>query len=349
MRRISPPFSDATPTDWASREATHPPLSFDEVALAVRHLFGLTGELSVLAVEREQVFALSSPNGNRHVVRVASNTQGELLRMQHAALASIAVTDATLPVPRQVPALGRATAEPFEVWNDHYAVRVLTYLPGQPVFEPRDPTALRNIGYAAARLDAALGRTQTAPGRYPLLWDIMRADRLLEMSSHVSDTQLRRQATRVLERFCSKGLPALRSLPAQIIHNDLNPKNLLFEKQDQSVVTGIVDFGDAIVAPRVVDLAIAIARFTHPTHPRMTSRLLVDGYQTRSPLEPLELALLHGVVCARLAIRIFIWSWRAAVDGVPATAALEESSRMLSVMQSPEARQWWIDGAMPVE
>ncbi len=78
-------------------------------------------------------------------------------------------------------------------------------------------------------------------------------------------------------------------------------------------VAGIVDFGDIVHTSLVTDLAAALAsvlRGRDPDDVFRSARLMLDGYQSVTPLEPLELELVGDLLAARLAAIVTISAWR---------------------------------------
>ncbi|MBQ0818729.1 phosphotransferase, partial [Microvirga sp. HBU67558] len=79
------------------------------------------------------------------------------------------------------------------------------------------------------------------------------AHRLRPLLVHVEDLRRRALVERFLDRFEQFVLPAMPNLRTQVIHNDLNPHNVLVAERDHDHVTGVIDFGDAVLAPLVND------------------------------------------------------------------------------------------------
>jgi len=96
-------------------------------------------------------------------------------------------------------------------------------------------------------------------------------------------------AARCLDGFVSHALPALGRLRSQVIHNDFNPHNLLVDAGDPSRITGIIDFGDMVWGPRVIDLAVAAA-YHVPVDGNPLAEIidLVTAYHSVNPLQPHE-------------------------------------------------------------
>ena len=95
------------------------------------------------------------------------------------------------------------------------------------------------------------------------------------------------------------------------MHGDLALDNVLLD--DRNRVVGIVDFGDIMHSSLVTDLAAAMAsvlRGRDPGHVFRSARLMLDGYQSVTPLEQLELDLVGDILQARLAVIVTISAWR---------------------------------------
>lgn len=74
---------------------------------------------------------------------------------------------------------------------------------------------------------------------------------------------------------------------------------------------GVIDFGDAVHAPRINELAIAASYFIDPALGLDASlATLVEGYRQEAELLPEELELLPDLICTRLATRILLTHWR---------------------------------------
>jgi len=104
--------------------------------------------------------------------------------------------------------------------------------------------------------------------------------------------------------------PELSGLGEQVIHADLHFGNLHAGAEDGALISGIVDFGDMLQAPLVVEVATC---FDDPL-PAMAQ--LLAGYQSVLPLQTAEHALLQSCIMTRLAITYVIFSWRLANQGV---------------------------------
>jgi Putative homoserine kinase type II (protein kinase fold) len=102
-------------------------------------------------------------------------------------------------------------------------------------------------------------------------------------------------------------LPKLSSLGQQTIHNDPNDYNILVsgEKYQSLNVSGIIDFGDICVAPRVCDLSIAAAYIVlYNSEPEKMLAAFVSGYHSVYPLSTEEIDLVWRLLRMRLAVSV---------------------------------------------
>jgi Ser/Thr protein kinase RdoA (MazF antagonist) len=194
-------------------------------------------------------------------------------------------------------------------------VRLFTFVSGEPI-EGREPSPAlyRDIGRNLAALDKALGEFRNPPAEHLLLWNVHRAANLLPFICHVNPPDRRKMVERVFKRLEGHALKNLGALRSQVIHNDFNPKNVLVESSSPNRVSGIIDFGDLVESALIIDLGVAISRQVHLTDTLVSACEIVRGYHTTLPLEDREVVTLFDVICARLAIRAVIWSWRGSLQ-----------------------------------
>ncbi len=236
-----------------------------------------------------------------------------VLDFETAALEHIARADPELPVARQLAAPDggyRPTVRGPD--GDHY-VRLFQRLSGRSMAlgDQLDDAALAAYGATTARLAAAL-RSFFHPGAgRRLLWDTANASELRPLADSIADPRQRALVTGALDLYEDRALPAWPRLRAQVVHGDLALDNVLLD--ERGFVCGIVDFGDLVHTALLVDLVAALAsalRGRPPADVYRSARLFLDGYQSRTPLEPLELELLPVLLGARLATIVTISAWR---------------------------------------
>ena len=287
--------------------ATRPPeVPQAEVhALLARH-YGLAGSLTRLTSERDLNLHLVA-GAQGYVVKFANRAEPRAVTdFQTAALLHLEGNG--LPVPRVVRTRSGATA----VETAQGLMRVLTYLEGRPMHSaPASSARRRAMGEMAARISLGLQGFAHAGADHVLQWDIRQASALRPLLAHVPQ-DIAALCTATLDRFDAEVAPHLAMCRWQVVHNDLNPHNVLVDAENPDQIAGILDFGDMVRTPLVCDLGVAAS---YQVDPSAALDSLVDftaAYHRVLPLTPVELALVPDLTAARMLTTICITSWRAA-------------------------------------
>jgi Ser/Thr protein kinase RdoA (MazF antagonist) len=287
--------------------ATRPPeVPQAEVhALLARH-YGLAGSLTRLTSERDLNLHLVT-GAQGYVVKFANRAEPRAVTdFQTAALLHLEGNG--LPVPRVVRTRSGATA----VETAQGLMRVLTYLEGRPMHSaPASSVRRRAMGEMAARISLGLQGFAHAGADHVLQWDIRQASALRPLLAHVPQ-DIAALCTATLDRFDAEVAPHLAMCRWQVVHNDLNPHNVLVDAENPDRIAGILDFGDMVRTPLACDLGIAAS---YQVDPSAALDSLVDfaaAYHRVLPLTPVELALVPDLTAARMLTTICITSWRAA-------------------------------------
>jgi 4-aminobutyrate aminotransferase-like enzyme len=291
-------------------EAPPPRFTAEEIAAIAAELFGLRGQASDLGSERDQTFLIDDGAAGG-VLKISNLGEGaDVLDLEAKAIEHISRVDPDLPVARL-----RAS----DTYEGHF-VRLFERLSGHEGGPELDDRALFDYGATHARLNLALrGFFHPAAGRN-LLWHLQSTPALRPLASAIPDESRRRLVENVLDRFEERVAPRWPMLRAQVVHGDLNLDNVLLD--DRGRITAIVDFGDVAFSAQVADFAVGLASLLRGRpHDDLfrAARIAIDGYQSRIPLEPLELELLGDLVAARLAAIVTISAWR--VERYPENAA----------------------------
>ncbi|MDJ0907232.1 MAG: phosphotransferase [Woeseiaceae bacterium] len=274
--------------------------------------YGLQGRLSPLVSERDQNFRLETPDGKQFVVKIANAAEPlPITDFQVQALQRLADLECEVEVPRVLPAKNGSVLTTIGARESEHRLRVVSYVPGIPLEGGLpDRRLARNMGRSLALIDAAL-RDFTHPGESQvLLWDMQRAAELRPLVEHVPE-ELQPLVDDCIEVFMKQVMPVFSELRTQVIHNDLNPGNILVSHSDPHAVAGVIDFGDMLRAPLVVDVAIAASYLRATDDGLATLGAFVDGFDSELPLDDRERALLYDLVRTRLAATITILYWRA--------------------------------------
>ena len=274
-------------------------------ALAKTH-FGLSGTLTPLTSERDLNYRLATSEG-RFVLKLANSAEpAQLTALQTRALLHLEPQD--LPTPRVI----RTRAGETEASTPHGTLRLLTWLEGHPQhLTPRTPAQCAAMATIAARLSLGLQGFHHPAATHVLQWDIKQASSLRPLLPHIA-ADLQGLATETLDRFDRDIAPQLDQCRTQIVHNDLNPHNVLVDPADPDRITGILDFGDMVDTHLICDAAVTAAYQIDPAAPTQSLTTFARAYHTILPLTPQELRLLPDLAATRMLTTLAIASARAA-------------------------------------
>jgi hydroxylysine kinase len=296
---------------------TTPPPEFSTVAITrvLCDYYGIDGAVHVLASERDQNFLVEQNNGTSCVLKIANPAEvAAVTDFQIEALLHVAATDPGLPLPRVVRTLDGSTRKTIVGEDDReHVVRVLTWLDGIPLgdTEPR-PDNAADLGSTLARLGVALRDFDHPASNHGLLWDIKGAENLLTLLGNIEDSLLFTTCRRQLHRFEKYTKPALENMRSQVIYNDLHASNVLVDPRDPQRITGIIDFGDIVKSPLIIDVAVASAYLVdNSDSPLARIHAFLAGYSKVRPLKQDEVDLLYDLIMTRNVMTIVISHWRA--------------------------------------
>ncbi|HEU4566382.1 MAG TPA: aminotransferase class III-fold pyridoxal phosphate-dependent enzyme, partial [Marmoricola sp.] len=306
-------------------------LELAALAASLAGSWGIEGELAPLHGERDRNFRVTTADA-RFLLKVHNPADGEtVLDLQRSAMEHIRSVAPELPVPVVVPTLeGRPWRQLTGRDGRTSLAWVMTWLDGRhPRPEDFGRDELRAWGRTSGRLGRALRGFVHPAASYPIAWDVRRLPQLRPWLDAVAPDR-RKAVERVLDRFDRQVTPALRSLRAQVVHNDFAPTNVLVG-EDRSV-TGITDFGDMTHTALVCDLAVAAADLL-AGRDDVAEMLhhVIAGYDDITPIEPEERALVPDLVTGRYAASVLITAWRTREQGW-APEIDEEAYRALEAM-----------------
>jgi len=299
---------------------------FDEAAIRdiAARAFGVEAATARdLGSERDQTFLLLDRADLPIAVMKLSNAAEDpaILDMEALAVRHAARVDPGLPLALPWPVPGAsadardpaAFRAPFEDADGAHHVRLYDVLPGRHRIDPRglSDEALIAWGTTTARLGRALRGFIHPRAQRTMLWDVQHAGRTRPMVAAIHDPRRRELVERVLDRYTAVLEPAWPSLRAQVVHGDLTSDNALTDEEGR--ITGIVDFGDMSHSALLIDLASVLDSLCAGRGPDelfRTARLVIDGHERITPLEPDERRLLGEMWATRAAVTIAISSWR---------------------------------------
>jgi Ser/Thr protein kinase RdoA (MazF antagonist) len=308
-------FMDSSATVIKKILTTTPPAFADAGAAKIAlDLYGIDGVVQPLVSERDQNFKLRCRDGERYVLKISNHAEPfEVIDFQIRALLHVATRDPSIPLPRVIPTLAGSLHGRIEHDGQLHFVRLLSWLDGRVMHATAaGPVLARDMGRFLARLGVALQGFDHPGSNLPLLWDMKRAASLADFVGCIEEAGLRRMVEETLDTFVSRVKPVLDGLRTQVIHNDMNPGNLLIDRERPDQISGLIDFGDLTKSPLIIDLAVAAAYQLSPGEDPLAGVLpMISGYHGVEPLQPVEMELLTDLIRTRLITSLLIGSYRA--------------------------------------
>jgi 4-aminobutyrate aminotransferase-like enzyme/Ser/Thr protein kinase RdoA (MazF antagonist) len=287
-------------------------VSAERVAALAREIYGFDGAAEPLTGERSENFIVRSPEQALILRFSGAQEDRESVGLQIAALEHVAVQDPALPVPRVVRSRGGPAS--VELGGDltGHILYAQTVMPGRSFDEvPRTEALLEDVGRVLARLDRALRGFYHPWAPRRLAWDVRNAPVLRRHTGHIEDPDLRCAAEAAFDGFIAQSLPRFGSLRSQFIHNDAHPGNLFVAPEAPESVSGLIDFGDMVHGPLILELAVACAdQMGEGAEPYETAAPILRGYSSVTPIETEELAPLYDAMLARCAAVLAVAGWR---------------------------------------
>jgi 4-aminobutyrate aminotransferase-like enzyme/Ser/Thr protein kinase RdoA (MazF antagonist) len=304
--------------------APRPAFDPDAVVDIARQTFDVTAARARdLGSERDQTFMLLDASDAPLAVMKVSNAAEDpaILDMEALGVLHAVGVDPTLPlaIPRPVPGAAPDSSDPADrramlrAPDGEHHVRMYSILPGRQRIDALElsDAALVGWGETTARLARALRGFFHPAAQRTMLWDIQHAARSREFVGAIRDPSHRALVERALDRFETVVVPIWPSFRAQVVHGDMTTDNALTD--EDGLISGIVDFGDMSYTALVADVASLLGSLLDGrTDAELfrAARLILDGYQRVTPLEPLELRYLGELLAARSAVTIAIPAWR---------------------------------------
>ncbi|MEZ5758986.1 MAG: phosphotransferase [Emcibacteraceae bacterium] len=294
-------------------------LKFDPPTFAAKFLsdqlekyYGLTGIIKPLAGERDQNHLLTTPDGHKYVLKVASAHEDRgVIDYQVKVLKHVEQKAPDLNIPRNIMSMeGNDFALIHNDAGQEHVMRLLSYVDGVPFGHQTHPDEA--IIFEAGKFQGALCMALTdfshsAEGHF-MPWDISRGVVLSPTLRTSQFGEVERLVLPLLDHFEKNVLPKLNSFRKQTIHNDAHDGNMLISKGG---FKGLIDFGDIVHAPVIQDAAIPLTRFVGLTDdPLKYGGLYLEGFSRSFPLYAEEVDLLYDLLVLRAALTIQLMDFR---------------------------------------
>lgn len=293
------------------------PMPVECVPSLVRHHYGFEPRATRLTGERDENFRLTTNDGAEYILKIANPAEDPAeTALQTAALLHIEKVDPALPCPRVVRDRGGGTHVRFvDECGAERTARLLTFLPGRLLgASTRSQRQRADCGRIGARLTLALRGFEHPAAKRMIVWDVRHTRHMRRLLEELPRFPYRSAARELLERLVPRVESELPHLRHQMVHNDLNPLNIVVDPTDEARVTGVIDFGDMTHTALIADVAVCAAELIPPDcpDPREAHEAILDvtnAYHACVRLLESELALLGALVAARLLMTLVIHEW----------------------------------------
>jgi 4-aminobutyrate aminotransferase-like enzyme/Ser/Thr protein kinase RdoA (MazF antagonist) len=292
-----------------------PVFSTAEAERVARDVYGLAVDVEPLSGERDCNFKIRTADGREFILKIVDGAADpQATDCQIHVLRHLAEIDPTLPVPKLFATQVGTDVGSTEQTGQSFATCLLSYQPGRLLVDSRpSPPLFLNMGETLARMDQGLQGFFHPALAQRIAWDVRRLPELMEFAPYLKSAAVRRNVTAARDRL-AECLPRLRGLRSQAIHGDCHAGNLLVDPA-AAAICGVLDFGDMIHAPLVLEPAVAMSELlTDGLADVRDLAKLLEGYARVQPLDAADVAVLFDLVTARHAVTLLLHAWRSRHD-----------------------------------
>ncbi|QND72870.1 phosphotransferase [Tardiphaga robiniae] len=294
------------------------PIADKEAVALAEAYYDVSGRAIRLTTEKDDTFLLEDSLGPKFILKIANPAEDITeIDCQVKLLRHIEHRDPKLPVPRVIPT--RSNVLHFR-YKDRAGqsrqVRLMSYLAGVPLSEISSTKRIREkVGVVLGRLRLSMADYHHSADARVLAWDVKHLSSLQSLLSEIADPSQRATLEAAFARFAEIE-HLIAATRWQVVHNDFSKSNIVVDPNSSSVVSGIIDFGDAVRTSIAIDLSTALLNQL-PADDRADmfadARDVLRGYLTVADLEDAELRLVPHLVMARIVARTVLTIWRARV------------------------------------
>lgn len=289
----------------------------EAVVTLVREHYGLAVAVVRLTGERDENFKLTTPEGEEYVLKIANARESPAAtELQTAALLHLEQVDPRIPCPRVLRTRAGQAGFLFRDANGvGHSAHILSYLPGRLLCDAVPSRAQREAcGRLAGQLACALGSFTQAGAHREVLWDVRHVRKLAGILEELATLPCQSLARTFLAQAVPRIEAGLEGVRQQVVHNDLNRRNILVDPAEQARITGVIDFGDMVYTALIADVAVGCAELIPEdcSDVACANECVSDflrGYQAAMPLLEREVDMLSALVAVRLFTNVVVNEW----------------------------------------
>ncbi len=258
-----------------------------------------------------------------------------LVQAENKVLLQLSCNDGFL-IPTPIPTIDLRYELKHEFAGQVNIVRLLSYLEGKSIgFVESNSDLYKTFGQFLAKMDIALSKIDNEViKKRKSEWNIIHFEMNAPLLNYINDPIDRKMLKSVFDDYRTYVVPSLHLLNCTLIHNDANDYNVMVSK---GKISGIIDFGDLAYAPRINELAVAIAYAgLCKENPIRWAKIIVQSYIDVIPLDNNELDLLYYFITARLATSILNANYSRMINPENRYAYSSEKEAMKTL-------KWWLE------
>jgi 4-aminobutyrate aminotransferase-like enzyme/Ser/Thr protein kinase RdoA (MazF antagonist) len=295
-----------------------PNVDLETAARIADDVFGVSGPVRELGSQQDRNVLVRSLQGD--VLLKISNrafSRAEI-EAQNAVMRHVRAAGIDIPVP--LASRDGEAISTVDIDGERHHVRLLSFVAGTPLIERArlTPSDVGALGDLAGRTSAALaGITHEGLERGDLQWDLRRGEDVVRTLAASVRDEARRACVLDAVAAVTAVLDEVRdTLPVQTVHGDLTDDNVVMRMEHGvCVLSGIIDFGDAMTSWRVAEVAVACTAALHrePDDP-LVALPLVEAFDHHVSLTDGELRALWPLVVLRGAVLVVSGLQQVAID-----------------------------------
>lgn len=301
-------------------ELAVPTLDEHEVIGLLAGHFGLDAVVEPIGSQQDQNLLVRNAAGQVTAILKIANPAFSTTEIaaQDAAAEAIAEAEPDLRVATVIrDAEGAPLARTLSTTQGQLTLRLLRFLPGGTLTDRPylSPDCVVRMGELAAATSLAL-RDFEHPGTERVLqWNLLHADRVIDLlAHHHADADRRERVQRAAREAWAAVSAVADELPVQPGHFDLTDDNLVADPAT-GLPDGLIDFGDVSYSWAVAELAVTISSVLHHAGGEPHTVLpAVRAFHENRPLSRAEVCALWPLVVLRGAVLVVSGEHQVAVD-----------------------------------
>jgi hydroxylysine kinase len=285
----------------------------EQAQVLARTHYDLIVRAEPLSGERDQNIRLVTDLGAQYLLKISSPTEDEAaIDLSTAALLHLKAVDPQFPCPRVIlDRTGQAIVRSISIHGTKRTIRLFTWIDGTLLRSSTRSSAQRvACAHIAARLGRALRDFSHPVADRPLLWNLRNFGQMRPLLRVLPDFPFYDELVDIQLMLEDIVLPIFPSLRHQVVHNDMNRRNVLVDTNDETKIAGVIDFEDMVYTALIADVAIAAgAQITTAKMAEVEVAEFIRAYCDFEPLPVRELAVVNWLIAARIVMDLVTPAW----------------------------------------